>query len=763
MSYVCSPLSCVCVFCVLFFIYVSVCVCSCSFAGGCVWLYWRMCVSYVYASCVSCISLLSVFLCLVCFCSPGCLCVLGFCVFVLVFGVLGGCLWGVFLGFWRVSGVLFCWGGGFLGQFLFCVCGSIVCFVFGVWCGWGVVFFLCGGCVLRGCLFWVGECWGFCSGWCVGFDWLVFVLGGGLGCLSYVSCVCFSCEGGGGYVCGCGLGLWLWCTCFLFLEVFVSFGRGVLPGSGSVVSGGLLSGGFSGSSVGMWVPGVVGVLPGSGSVSGLLGGSSGVGVDGSLVFGLGVGVGWGGCAPVVEGVGFGGFGVGGGFVEGLWGSGAGFEGVVDESLSGLSVGGSVLPGGGVSGFGVVSGSGVRFGSQVGFGGSGVSGWDGFLGSLGCSAVGVAGSVGGCVLVGDGVSVVGGGLDVSDVPGVGAGGALFGSVSGVLPSGGVSVRSVGVPWFGGRVGAVGGGVLSGVVPLVLGLPVVWGVGVDGGLSVGWGLSSASLGVLGGGGFAGGSGLGRGVGVWGVGAAGFVPGVSGVVGSVAGFDGGVEGSVVGSGVGAEVVVDGVLWRGLVFGSLLVPVGVEDVSGSGGVVLGVSSLGVSGCVGGLSGVYGGSVVSGGGVGSRVMGLSGALSVGGLGDVLSGVGGSLGLVGVSPVASRVDLLGAGFGVWGLVEAGLGRVRGFVGDVLLGSVVGSVRGSAGSGDGVGGSLGLGFVAGSEGFGSPVGVVNGGGVSGGLFGRSGFGVSGGWVDVPSGSPVLGLGVSVGDVLGVVGG
>lgn len=101
----------------LFFICVSVGACSCSFAGGCVWFYWRMCVSYVYASCVSCISLLSVFLCLVCFCSPGCLCVLGFCVFGLVFGVLGGCLWGVFFGFWRVSGVLFCWGGGFWGWF----------------------------------------------------------------------------------------------------------------------------------------------------------------------------------------------------------------------------------------------------------------------------------------------------------------------------------------------------------------------------------------------------------------------------------------------------------------------------------------------------------------------------------------------------------------------------------------------------------------------------------------------------------------------
>lgn len=549
----------------------------------------------------------------------------------------------------------------------------------------------------------------------------------------------------------------------------MGFVRGVLPGSGSVVSGGLLSGGFSGSSVGVWVPGGVGVLPGVESVRGLLVGDSVVGVSGGL---FGVGVGWGSGAPVVEGFGFGGFGVGGGFVEGLWGSGDEFEDGLLVGVDGFfaEVLGSVSMDSG-AGFGVVSGSGVRFGSQVGFSGSGVvGGWDGFLGGLGCSAVGVSGSVGGCVLVDDSVSVFPSGLDVSSVPGVGSGGAVFSSVAG---NSGGSVSGVGgvfVPWFGGRVGAVGGGVLSGVVPQVLGLPVVWGVGVDGGLSVGWGLSSASLGVLGGGGFAGGSGLGRGVGVWGVGAAGFVPGVSGVVGSVKGFDGGVEGggsNVVGSGVGAEVVVDGVLWRGLVFGSLLVPVGVEDVSGGSGVVLGVSSLGVSGCVGGLSGVYGGSVVSGGGVGSRVMGLSGVSSVGGLGDVLLGVGGSLGLVGVSPVASRVDLLGAGFGVRGLVEAGLGRVRGFVGDVLLGSVVGSVRGSAGSGAGLGddvsGSLGLGFVAGSEGFGSPVGVVNGAGVSGGLFGRSGFGVSGGWVDVPSGSPVLGLGVSVGDVSGVVGG
>lgn len=108
------------------------------------------------------------------------------------------------------------------------------------------------------------------------------------------------------------------------------------------------------------------------------------------------------------------------------------------------------------------------------------------------------------------------------------------------------------------------------------------------------------------------------------------------------------------------------------------------------------------------------------------------------------------------------------LLHSGFCAVRaGVFCAIFVGSVRGSEAGSGGSGDGVSdgvaGSLGLGFVAGSEGFGSPVGVVNGSGVSGGLFGRSGFGVSGGWVDVPSGSPVLGLGVSVGDVLGVVGG
>lgn len=101
MSYGCSSL----------FAYVSVCVVVLllvgvsGFIGVCVSLMFLVFLSLVF------------FLCVVGFCSPGCLCVLGFCVLGLVFGVLGGCLWGVFFIFWRMSGVLFCWGGGFWGGF----------------------------------------------------------------------------------------------------------------------------------------------------------------------------------------------------------------------------------------------------------------------------------------------------------------------------------------------------------------------------------------------------------------------------------------------------------------------------------------------------------------------------------------------------------------------------------------------------------------------------------------------------------------------
>lgn len=358
-------------------------------------------------------------------------------------------------------------------------------------------------------------------------------------------------------------------------------------------------------------------------------------------------------------------------------------------------------------------------APVGSGGSfGVSGsvssvWDGFLVSVG----GVS-SGGGVVSVGGGVSlsfveecggvlgcVSGGGLSVVGGVGVPLWEGFVGDFSGL------SVSSVGfgaLPFGGGGSGGVGvGDALVGCFPLgvgvrpgvgsgvgvsagsidvsVSGVPVVSGVSGFGGLSVSWGLSSASLGVLSVGG--GGSGW-RGVlGVAGLGAGGFVPGVVGVSGGV--------------GVGSEVVVDGVTHRGLVFGSRLAPAGFVDLS-----------------------VGFGSVFGGSSVGSGVSGLG------------------------------------RFGGWWLVRNWVGSVSGGVGRAAWGDVVGTV--SAGSS--VSAGLGLGFVGGSEGYGSPVGVVSGGGGSAGLFGGSGGvgeGFVGGVVDVPVGSPIAGLGVDLVDVAGVV--
>ena len=352
-----------------------------------------------------------------------------------------------------------------------------------------------------------------------------------------------------------------------------------------------------------------------------------------------------------------------------------------------------------------------FGVSGGVSGSVSSVWDGFLVSVG----GVS-SGGGVVSVSGGVSlsfveecggvlgcVSGGGLSVVGGVGVPLWEGFVGDFSGL------SVSPVGfgaLPFGGGGSGGVGvGDALVGCFPLsvgvrsgissgvsgssggvsLVGVPVVSGVSGFGGLSVSWGLSSASLGVLSIGG--GGSGW-RGVlGVSGLGAGGFVPGVVGVSGGV--------------GVGSEVVVDGVTHRGLVFGSRLAPAGFVD-------------LGV-----GFGSVFGGS----------------------------------------PVGSGVSGLGR-FGDWWLVRNWVGSVVGGVGRACWGDVVGTI--SAGSGIEPG--LGLGFVGGSEGYGSPVGVVSGGGGSAGLFGGSagvGEGFVGGVVDVPVGSPVVGLGVDLVDVAGVV--
>ena len=372
------------------------------------------------------------------------------------------------------------------------------------------------------------------------------------------------------------------------------------------------------------------------------------------------------------------------------------------------------------------------------GGSVSSVWDGFLVSVGgvSSGGGVVPTSGGVPLSfveeASGVlgHVSGGGLSV--VAGVGV--PLWEGF--VADFSGLSVTSAGfgaLPFGGGSTsgGSASGDALVGCFPLsvdvcpgvgssvvgsaggsvgvsLVGVPVGFGVSGFGGFSVSWGLSSASLGVLSVGG--GGSGW-RGVlGVSGLGAGGFVPGVVGVSGGV--------------GVGSEVVVDGVAHRGLVFGSRLAPGGFVDVAGS---VDGSVGAPVSG---GVSGVEFGSV--------------------------SGLGG------VSPVGGRVAGLGR-FAGWWLVRNWVGSVVGGAGRAAWGDVVGSV--GVGSVSGSAG-LGLGFVAGSEGYGSPVGVVNGGGGSAGLFGGSAgveIGSVGGVVDVPAGSPIAGLGVDLVDVARFVGG
>lgn len=490
--------------------------------------------------------------------------------------------------------------------------------------------------------------------------------------------------------------------------------------------------------VDVWCPGSVASAP-SGVVSG--GGvlytsstsvGSGDGVSGGVLSVPGfVQVGWGSSGWGVSSSG----GILSG-VEEAWGYGHSFVPPVDPVESSA---GSFVSGVGDYTSGVFEcpyepsvGSGSVLGVEVPVS----SVWDGFLASVGgvSSGGGVVPTSGGVPLsfverasgvLGD---VSGGGLSV--VAGVGV--PLREGF--VADFSGLSVTSAGfgaLPFGGGSTsgGSASGDALVGCFPLsvdvcpgvgssvvgsaggsvgvsLVGVPVVSGVSGFGGFSVSWGLSSASLGVLSVGG--GGSGW-RGVlSVSGLGAGGFVPGVVGVSGGV--------------GVGSEVVVDGVTHRGLVFGSRLAPGGFVDVAGS---VDGSVGAPVSG---GVSGVEFGSV-------------------GGLG-------------GVSPVGGRVAGLGR-FAGWWLVRNWVGSVVGGVGRAAWGDVVGSV--GVGSVSGSAG-LGLGFVAGSEGYGSPVGVVSGGGGSAGLFSGSagvGEGFVGGVIDVPVGSPVVGLGVDLVDVAGVV--
>lgn len=81
------------------------------------------------------------------------LCGSGFCVFGVVFGVLG-CVGGRFFVFWRLSGVLFCGGGCFWGGFFYLVDVVLLAFVF---VGAG---FSCVSCVyVYGVFYFFVSCW----------------------------------------------------------------------------------------------------------------------------------------------------------------------------------------------------------------------------------------------------------------------------------------------------------------------------------------------------------------------------------------------------------------------------------------------------------------------------------------------------------------------------------------------------------------------------------------------------------------------------
>lgn len=188
MPYVCSPLSCVCVLCVLFFICVSVGVCSCSFAGGRVWFYWRMCASLMCVPLTSLVVLSCLSFFVLWFFVAQVVCAFWGFVFLGWFWgclvvVCGGCFlfFGVCRGFCFVGVVVF--GVGFL----FGRCGSIVCFVFCGWFGWWG--FVCiGGACVGGGVFWLPcrVCW------------VVFLVS--LMCISL--CVPLGCGVGWGYGCG---------------------------------------------------------------------------------------------------------------------------------------------------------------------------------------------------------------------------------------------------------------------------------------------------------------------------------------------------------------------------------------------------------------------------------------------------------------------------------------------------------------------------------------------------------------------------------
>lgn len=560
-------------------------------------------------------------------------------------------------------------------------------------------------------------------------------------------------------------------------------------GSSSVVDA---DGGFAGFGVGgsyveeFW--GSDGVIVEPSSVVGApVGGvpTSGDSGDGGEAFegvgvlsldGYPVGAGSSGSAVVFDTAGSGGlFGLVGGRGA-RFSSSIGFEGVpavASESTAGVD---GVLPGfGDWRPLGEVTLRDVGDEFSVGAAGGG---WFDFLGSLGCSARGLfyGAAVGAVVSPIPSDWLVS--TDLSEVGSVGSGAPAFGGSfasrgSGIVDESEVVVR---FPMF-SRYGSTA---YSGVQNLIFGkgdigwgidgLPVALGVSEVGALEASWGMSSAALAVLGGAGF--GRRLGWRLGVKGLGAAGLAPGVSGVAGSVDGFDIGIpNGGLIDASMGSYVEADGWRWRTLILGAAMVPSGFETLqfhdeltSGEsdfiGSLVTSSASHDVLWGRSTMSGVYGGGLPFGGPLGwAQARKVRKVNNLADLGQYAVGLGGTLRMSGVSPAYSILDSLGRGVS-WSLVESSLLSMRDAAAHKIWSGLV-QVAHSKKEKGAVSPGLGLGFVAGSEGYGSKYGTVISGGASARVCGRAGVGVVGGWVDIPDLSPVLGLGITTQDVKSMI--
>lgn len=557
---------------------------------------------------------------------------------------------------------------------------------------------------------------------------------------------------------------------------------------------------------------------GSSSVVGADGGFSGFGVGGSYVEEF-----WGSEGVIVEPASGHGAPVGGVPSSGAEDSGVEAVGVL--SLDGYPVGAGssgaavVFDAAGSGGlFGLVGGRGARFSSSVGYRGipavasesaGGVDGvlpgfgdwrplgevtlrdvgdefsvgaagggWFDFLGSLGCSARGLfyraaVGSVA-APIPGDWLVST----DLSEVGSVGSGAPAFGGSFASRGSGIVDESEVVVkfPMFSHYGTTAYGGVQNlifgddGVGWGIEGLPVALGVSEVGALEASWGMSSAALAVLGGAGF--GRRLGWRLGVKGLGAAGLAPGVSGVSGAVEGFDVGVpDGGLIDASMGSYVEADGWRWRSLTLGSAMVPSGFETLKFHDGLTNGesdfIGSLSASSTSHGvlwggstMGGIYGGGLPFGGTLGwAQARKVRKVNNLADLGQYAVGLGGTLRMSGVSPAYATLDGLGRGV-AWSLVESSLLSMRDASAHKIWSGLV-QVAHSKKKKGAISPGLGLGFVAGSEGYGSKYGTVVKGGASAQVCGRAGVGVVGGWVDIPTLSPVLGLGVTTQDVKSMI--